>query len=87
SRRRVVVQNVQGRQNRGQGKNLRGARVTGNGWVQNRVRNANPGQARQINCYNCNAHENGVAMDEEQLLFLTGGHDTAVDEDVDESPV
>ncbi|GKC23169.1 hypothetical protein Tco_1025319, partial [Tanacetum coccineum] len=26
-------------------------------------------------------------MDEEQLLFLAGGHDTSVDEDVDESPV
>ncbi|GKG00585.1 hypothetical protein Tco_0302275 [Tanacetum coccineum] len=26
-------------------------------------------------------------MDEEQLLFLAGGHDTVVDEDVDESPV
>ncbi|GJT72628.1 hypothetical protein Tco_1031914 [Tanacetum coccineum] len=33
------------------------------------------------------AQENGVVLDEEQLLFLAGGHDTAVDEDVDESPV
>ncbi|GJW29475.1 hypothetical protein Tco_0046350 [Tanacetum coccineum] len=46
---RVVVQNVQGRQNR--------------------------------------AQENGVALDEEQLLFLAGGQDNAVDEDVDEQPV
>ncbi|GJU04841.1 hypothetical protein Tco_1121271 [Tanacetum coccineum] len=36
----------------------------------NRVGNANPGQARQIKCYNCN-----------------GDHDTAIDEDVDKSPV
>ncbi|GKD38508.1 hypothetical protein Tco_1258715 [Tanacetum coccineum] len=34
-----------------------------------------------------NATENGVALDEEQLLFLAGGHDNAVDEDVDEQPV
>ncbi|GJR89147.1 hypothetical protein Tco_0213158 [Tanacetum coccineum] len=33
------------------------------------------------------AQENGVALDEEQLLFLAGGHDNAVDEDVDEQPV
>ncbi|GJV18054.1 hypothetical protein Tco_1363377 [Tanacetum coccineum] len=33
------------------------------------------------------AQENGVALDKEQLLFLVGGHDNAVDEDVDEQPV
>nr|GEU35147.1 hypothetical protein [Tanacetum cinerariifolium] len=33
------------------------------------------------------AHENGVALDEEQLQFIAGGHDNAVDEDVDEQPV
>nr|GEU37926.1 hypothetical protein [Tanacetum cinerariifolium] len=33
------------------------------------------------------AQENGVVLDEEQLLFLVGGHDTAIDEDVDEPPV
>ncbi|GJS92351.1 retrovirus-related pol polyprotein from transposon TNT 1-94 [Tanacetum coccineum] len=76
---------------------------------------ANPGQARQIKCYNYNeighiarnytqpkqpqnskyfkdkmlliqAYENEVALDEEQLLFLAGGHDNVVDEDVDEQP-
>ncbi|GKA21500.1 hypothetical protein Tco_0701489, partial [Tanacetum coccineum] len=86
------------------------------GGAQNRVGNANPGQARQIKCYNCNgighitrnytqpkrpqnseyfkdkmllmqAQENGVALDEEQLLFIAGGQDTVVDEDVDEQPV
>ncbi|GJU51339.1 hypothetical protein Tco_1220894 [Tanacetum coccineum] len=30
------------------------------------------------------AMENGVVLDEEQLLFLAGGHDTAVNGDVDE---
>ncbi|GJS99803.1 hypothetical protein Tco_0820973 [Tanacetum coccineum] len=62
-------------------------RTAGYGGALNRVRNANPGQARQVKCYNCNAQENGGALDEEQLLFLAGGHDNAVDEDMDEQPV
>ncbi|GJR37235.1 integrase, catalytic region, zinc finger, CCHC-type containing protein [Tanacetum coccineum] len=33
---------------------LEGAVAAGNGGVQNKVGNANPGQARQIKCYNCN---------------------------------
>ncbi|GKA22231.1 hypothetical protein Tco_0708193 [Tanacetum coccineum] len=74
----VVVQNVQGRQDRGQGNNARGAGAAGYGGTQNRVRNTNPGQARQ---------ENEVALDEEQLLFIAGGQDNAIDEDVDEKPV
>nr|GEY86473.1 retrovirus-related Pol polyprotein from transposon TNT 1-94 [Tanacetum cinerariifolium] len=86
------------------------------GRVVNIVGNANPGQARQVKCYNCNkiryiarnctqpkrpqnsdyykdkmllmqAQENGVALDEEQLLFLAGGQDNAIDEDVDLQPV
>nr|GFA87307.1 retrovirus-related Pol polyprotein from transposon TNT 1-94 [Tanacetum cinerariifolium] len=33
------------------------------------------------------AQENWVALDEEQLLFLVGRQDNAIDEDVDEQPV
>ncbi|GJT81804.1 retrovirus-related pol polyprotein from transposon TNT 1-94 [Tanacetum coccineum] len=51
---RVVVQNVHGRQNRGQGNNARGGGAAGYGGAHNGVGNANPGQARQIKCYNCN---------------------------------
>ncbi|GKB66105.1 retrovirus-related pol polyprotein from transposon TNT 1-94 [Tanacetum coccineum] len=67
---RVVVQNVQGRQIIGQGNNARGTGATGYkgaqnrvgngtgavgyGGAQNRIGKANPGQARQINCYICN---------------------------------
>ncbi|GJT32163.1 retrovirus-related pol polyprotein from transposon TNT 1-94 [Tanacetum coccineum] len=43
-----------GRHNRGQRNYARGAVTVGNRGVQNRVGNANPGQARQIKCYNCN---------------------------------
>ncbi|GJX67344.1 hypothetical protein Tco_0303071 [Tanacetum coccineum] len=43
-----------GRQNRGQGNNARGTSDAGNGGAQNRVGNANLGQARQIKCYNRN---------------------------------
>ncbi|GKD95523.1 hypothetical protein Tco_1379420 [Tanacetum coccineum] len=31
--------------------------------------------------------ENGVTLDEEQLLFIEGGQYNAIDEDVDEQPV
>nr|GEU29825.1 hypothetical protein [Tanacetum cinerariifolium] len=79
---RVIVQNVQGQQNRGQGPNPRGGGVVGYGGVQNRVGNVNLDKMLLKQ-----AQENGVALDEEQLLFLAGRQDTAIDEDVDEQPV
>ncbi|GKD31690.1 retrovirus-related pol polyprotein from transposon TNT 1-94 [Tanacetum coccineum] len=51
---RVVVQNVQGRQNQNQRNFARGAGVAGNRGAQNRTRNANAGQGKPIKCYNCN---------------------------------
>nr|GEY08720.1 hypothetical protein [Tanacetum cinerariifolium] len=51
---RVVVQNVQGRQNRGQGMNPQVGGAAGYGGGQNRVGNVNQGQARPVKCYNCN---------------------------------
>nr|GEU58551.1 hypothetical protein [Tanacetum cinerariifolium] len=51
---KVVIQNVQGQQNKGQGNNARGAGAAGYEGAQNRVGFANPGQARQIKCYNFN---------------------------------
>nr|GFB97029.1 hypothetical protein [Tanacetum cinerariifolium] len=57
---RVVVQNVQGRQNRGQRNNAWGAGVTSYGGAQNRVGNANSGQERQIKCYNSNGGQDNA---------------------------
>ncbi|GJX89689.1 hypothetical protein Tco_0341703 [Tanacetum coccineum] len=68
--------------NRGQGNNARGGGATGYGGAQNRVGNANPDKMLLMQ-----AQENRVALDEEQLLFIAGGQDNAIDEDVDEQPV
>nr|GEW97580.1 retrovirus-related Pol polyprotein from transposon TNT 1-94 [Tanacetum cinerariifolium] len=79
---RVVVQNVQGRQNKGQGNNARGAGAVSYGGAQNKVGYVNPDKMLLMQ-----AQENEVALDEEQLLFIAGGQDNDVDEDVDEQPV
>nr|GFB11107.1 hypothetical protein [Tanacetum cinerariifolium] len=89
---RIVVQNVQGRPNRGQGMNPWGGNAAGYGEAQNRVRNVNqgqarPGQARTNSEYFkdkmllMQAQENGVALDAKQQLFLAGGPNNAFDDD------
>ncbi|GKC35374.1 hypothetical protein Tco_1047758, partial [Tanacetum coccineum] len=70
-----------GRQNRVQGNNARGVVAAGNGGAQYRAGNANAGQGKPIKCYNCNGIENGVDLDEEQLLFLAGGQTNTFDDE------
>ncbi|GKE47738.1 hypothetical protein Tco_1478996 [Tanacetum coccineum] len=71
---RVVVQNVQGRQNRGQGNYARGAVAARNGGVQNRVGNANHGQAGgQTNTFDDDVDEAAVqdlALNEDNTMFM-----------------
>nr|GFC02526.1 hypothetical protein [Tanacetum cinerariifolium] len=89
---RVVVQNVQGRQNRDPGMNPRGGGTTGYGGVENRVGNVNPSQARPVKCYNYNGADDNV--DEQHVQDLTLNVDNMVqdedcdafDSDVDEAP-
>ncbi|GKG38123.1 hypothetical protein Tco_0457346, partial [Tanacetum coccineum] len=54
--------------------------------AQNRVRNANPEYFKDKMLL-MQAQENGVALDEEKLLFIAGGQDNVIDDDVDEQPV
>nr|GEU56243.1 integrase, catalytic region, zinc finger, CCHC-type, peptidase aspartic, catalytic [Tanacetum cinerariifolium] len=75
----------EGRQNRGQGNNARGAGVASYRGAQNRVGYANPGQARQ-DVADASSGE-WVALNEEQLLFISGGQDNIVDDDVNEQPI
>nr|GEU78471.1 Gag-Pol polyprotein [Tanacetum cinerariifolium] len=79
---RVVVQNVQGRQNRGQGMNPQGGGHIARNCTQ-------PKHPQNSEYYKdkmllMQAQENRVALDAEQLLFLAGGHDNAIDDDVDD---
>nr|GEY14050.1 hypothetical protein [Tanacetum cinerariifolium] len=82
---RVVVQNVQGRQNRGQGNNARGAGAAGYGGSQNRVGYVNPGG--QDNVVDEDVDEQPVqdlALNVDNV-FQTNDCD-AFDFDVDEAP-
>ncbi|GKA15462.1 hypothetical protein Tco_0695209, partial [Tanacetum coccineum] len=83
---RVVVQNVQGRQNRGQGNYARGAVAAGNGGAHNRVGNTNPEYFKDKMLL-MQDPENGVVLDIEQLLFIAGGQTNTFDDVVDEAPV
>ncbi|GKE34655.1 hypothetical protein Tco_1453977, partial [Tanacetum coccineum] len=84
---RVVVQNVQGQQNRGQGNNVWGGGAAGhiarNCTLPKRPKNSEYFKDKMLLMQ---AQENRVAMDEEQLLFIAGGQDNTIDEDMDEQP-
>nr|GEV43227.1 putative ribonuclease H-like domain-containing protein [Tanacetum cinerariifolium] len=84
---RVVVQNVQGRQNRVQGNNAKGNGVARNRGAQNRAGNSNAGQGKLIKCYNYNGIGHIARNYEEQLLFLAGGKTKIFNDVVDEGPV
>ncbi|GJV84326.1 hypothetical protein Tco_1524224 [Tanacetum coccineum] len=85
SHHQVVVKNVQGRQNRGQGNNARGAGAASYGGAQNRVGNANPGG--QDNVVDDDVDEQPVqdlALNVDNV-FQDDDCD-AFDSDVDEAP-
>nr|GFA31986.1 hypothetical protein [Tanacetum cinerariifolium] len=72
---RVVVQTVQGRQNKGH--------IARNYTQPKRPQNSEYFKDKMLLMQ---VQENGVALDEKQLLFLAGGQDKAFDDDVDEQP-
>nr|GEU96728.1 hypothetical protein [Tanacetum cinerariifolium] len=80
----VVVQNVQGRQNKIQGNTARGVVAAGNEGAQYRAENSNYLKEKMLLIQ---AQENGVDLDEEQLLFLVGGQTYTFDDEVDEGTV
>ncbi|GKE54401.1 hypothetical protein Tco_1489557, partial [Tanacetum coccineum] len=82
---RVVVQNVQGRQNQNQRYFARGNGTAGNGGAQNRAGNANACQGKPDKMLLMQAQEKGAVLDEEELLFLADKCD-AFDSDVDDEP-
>ncbi|GJW01555.1 putative ribonuclease H-like domain-containing protein [Tanacetum coccineum] len=71
-----------GRQNKGQGNYAKGAVAARKRGVHNRVGNVNPDKMLLMQ-----AQENGVVLDEEQLLFIAGGQTNTFDDDMDEAPV
>ncbi|GKB81806.1 hypothetical protein Tco_0948701, partial [Tanacetum coccineum] len=88
---RVVIQNVQGRQNQNQNQRYLtwGNGAAGNGGAQNRDGNANAGQGKPDKMLLMQAQENDTVLDEEELLFLAGEQADecdAFDLDVDDEP-
>ncbi|GJV92739.1 hypothetical protein Tco_1540552, partial [Tanacetum coccineum] len=69
----------------GHGNNARGCSASG--YKELRIELGMQIQVKQGRLSATTTKENGVALDEEQLLFIASGQDTAVDEDVDEQPV
>nr|GEV65081.1 hypothetical protein [Tanacetum cinerariifolium] len=90
---RVVIQNVQGRQKE-DGETMNGVQVqlvigelrTELGMLIQPKRPQNSEYFKDKMLL-MQAQKNGVALDEERLLFIVGGQDNAVDEDVDEQPI
>nr|GEW80730.1 hypothetical protein [Tanacetum cinerariifolium] len=82
---KVVIQNVQGQQNRGHGNNARGAGAAGYGGLRTELDMLI--QVKQGRLSATTTMKNEVTLDEEQLLFITGGQDNVVDDDVDEQPI
>ncbi|GJU85673.1 hypothetical protein Tco_1293219 [Tanacetum coccineum] len=81
----VVIQNVQGRQNRGQGNNARGVGAAGYGGAQNRVGNANPGPCSLSDAI-CEHHEDHDwrTMIQPSYVVVTHADDTSDNNDLHE---
>ncbi|GJU99962.1 hypothetical protein Tco_1329233 [Tanacetum coccineum] len=95
---RVVVQNVQGRQNHNQRRFAWGNGTAGNGGAHNRAGNANAGTCTQSKrpqnpdyfkdkTLLMQAQKNGAVLNEEELLFLASKQGNTFDADVDNQPV
>ncbi|GJT03430.1 hypothetical protein Tco_0824599 [Tanacetum coccineum] len=81
---RVVVQNVQGRQNQNQNQRYV---ARGNGAAGNGGHIIELGMPMQDKMLLMQAQENGAVLDEEELLFLAGEQGNTFDADVDNQPV
>nr|GEU50781.1 integrase, catalytic region, zinc finger, CCHC-type, peptidase aspartic, catalytic [Tanacetum cinerariifolium]GEU52821.1 integrase, catalytic region, zinc finger, CCHC-type, peptidase aspartic, catalytic [Tanacetum cinerariifolium] len=60
--------------------------VTSQGTALN-LRDHRTQSTSKTKCCRCKLRRMGVTLDEEQLLFIVGGQDNAVDDDVDEQPI
>ncbi|GKC21805.1 hypothetical protein Tco_1023955 [Tanacetum coccineum] len=76
-----------GRQNRGQGNNARGAVAAGNGRQCTHPKRPQNSEYFKDKMLLMQAQENGVVLDEEQLLFIASGQTNMFDDDVDEEPI